>query len=174
MELEPTPQTGFMATESKPEPLTELPAVLRIIEGTLDLDTQEDSTAYVVAAGLKYYLSLEFARQQPALALLYDLEFHVTSMRPGSRHVTFKIWVRLKERVRIALDAIERDFKKSGVIACMGLALQIPGAINETGKLFDNLRAPTEQRLQQEVPQYSPSLTFTGNRVPNADDESPF
>src|SRR5580704_8647201 len=84
--------------------LTELPEILRVIEGTLDLETEEDRTAQAVLSGLKYYLFLEFARQQPALALLYDLDLKVTAMRRGSRHIDFKIFVRLKNRVVAALQ----------------------------------------------------------------------
>ena len=159
-----------MELKAIPTTLTELPDVLRVIEGTLNLDTQEDSTALSVLAGLKYYLSLEFARQQPALALLYDLDFQVTGVRPGSRHIDFKIWVRLKKRVRTALVAVGKEIKKAGVVACIATALAIPGAINETEKLLQRLPEPTQQRLQLDVPQCSPSLTFNEIRVPDERD----
>ena len=162
-----------MELKAIPTTLTELPDVLRVIEGTLNLDTQEDSTALSVLAGLKYYLSLEFARQQPALALLYDLDFQVTGVRPGSRHIDFKIWVRLKKRVRTALVAVGKEIKNAGVVACIATALPIPGAINETEKLLQRLPEPTQQRLHLDVPQCSPSLTFNEIRVPDERDVFP-
>src|SRR5205814_7049334 len=79
------PVKDFTAMELKaiPTTLTELPDVLRVIEGTLNLDTQEESTALSVLAGLRYYLSVEFAREQPGLDLLYCMELRVTGGRHG-------------------------------------------------------------------------------------------
>lgn len=148
----------------------ELPDILRVIEGTLDLDTEEDSTAHTVAAGLKYYLVLEFAKQQPALALLYDLDFQVMAVRRGSRHIDFKIWIRLKQRVQDALAAAGEEVRKAGVIACLAAALALPGAINETAKWFEHMPEPVQQRLQQDVPYCSPSVTFIEIRVPDQRD----
>jgi len=159
-----------MGTALPPTMPDALPDVLGVIEGTLDIDTHEDSAAFNVLAGLKYYLSLEFARQQPALALLYDLDFEVTKARSGSRHFDFKIWLRLKKRVRTALVAVQGEIRKAGAVACIAAALAIPPAINETIKLLESLREPAQQRLQQDVPHYSPSVTFTEIRVPDERD----
>ena len=49
----------------------------------------------------------------------------------------------------------------------------MPGAINEAEKLLQNLTEPTQQRLQMDVPQFSPSLTFNEIRVPDKRDIFP-
>src|SRR5437867_1941051 len=114
------------------EPLQDLPDIFAVVEGTLSVATDDDFVGLTALRGFEYLLSCEFARQQPALSLLYDLELVLTSARSGSRHYHFKLLVKLKKRVKAELH-------KAGAIAIISLALGIPSATLSTFQLIDYL-----------------------------------
>jgi hypothetical protein len=130
------------------KPIQNLPEILAVIKGTLAVATDDDFVGLTTARGFEYLLAREFARQQPALSLLYDLEFEITGPSFGSRHYHFNIFVKLKKRVKAEL-------RKAGAIAIIGLALSIPGATLTAIQLYDRLIPPVEIQLNSDMP-YAP------------------
>ena len=88
-------------------------------------------------------------------------------------HVKKKLLEEIKALEHELTHELPKEIKKAGVVACIATALAIPGAINETEKLLQRLPEPTQQRLQLDVPQCSPSLTFNEIRVPDERDVFP-
>lgn len=127
------------------EPLEDLPEILAVVEGRLSVATDDDFVGLTAARGFEYLLSREFARQQPALSLLYDLEFVLTGPRLGSRHYDFKILFKLKKRVKGAV-------RKAGAITMITLALSIPSATLSTFQLIDYLFPPVQIQLNSDMP----------------------
>jgi hypothetical protein len=93
------------------------PEVLKIIEGVVVVDTDDRGLAAVAYNGFVYRLSLEFARQQPGLALLYDIEIELIGIESGSIRHLFRAVFRLKQRVAA-------EVKKAGTVATLGVILR--------------------------------------------------
>jgi|SRR5579859_2061981 hypothetical protein len=137
-----------------------LSEILQVIEGVLVVETTDLATAYVAFRGAQYLLALEFARRQPALALLYDLDVELIRIERGSFRFVFKILVKAKKRVAAEL-------KKAGVVATLSMALALPGAINEGDKIFHELFPPVQAQLQKDIPYSSPTFEIRVIRAPD-------
>ena len=135
-------------------PLEELPDILAIMEGSLVIETDDDNTAGTAIQGLRYLLAIEFARQQPALALLYDLDLQVLGIRRGSREVDFKIWARIKRRVRAAV-------RKAGAVAVLSVVLGIPAVIVSTAAVWHGLFPPVQEQLCRGMPSTQITINVT-------------
>lgn len=138
----------------------ELAEILQVIEGVLVVETTDLAAAYVAFHGAQYLLALEFARRQPALALLYDLDVQLMGIERGSFRFEFKVLVKAKRR-------IAAELKKAGVVATLTMALALPGAINEGDKLFHELFPPVQAQLQQDIPYVSPTFEIRDVRAPD-------
>jgi hypothetical protein len=121
------------------------PEVLKVIEGVVVVDTEDRGLAAVAYNGFVYRLSLEFARQQPGLVLLYDIEVELLGIEEGSIRQLFRAVFRLKQRVA-------EEVKKAGAVATLGLILAIPPGIIESEHLFEQLFPPVRAQLQTEMP----------------------
>lgn len=139
--------------------LTALPEVLHTIEGTVAVPTEDDALATVALDGLRYLSAVGFARAQPALALLYELQIVHIETRPGSRLIDFKIYVRLRERVRGEID-------RAGAVALIGVVLALPGAISASTTLWSQIFPRVEQQMQNDLPQCPPTITFIVHPAP--------
>jgi hypothetical protein len=144
----------------------ELPEILQVIEGTLVVDTNDLATAEVALKGFQYLLALEFARQQPALALLYNLDIQVMEPEYGTIHFPFKIRINLKERVAAEF----KKLKKIEVIAIFSAMLMIPTAIKDSEEIYRNFFKSTETRLLQDLPSCSPRIENMVIRVADSTD----
>ncbi len=154
-----------MATEMmKDTPVAaELPEILRIVAGELVVETDDPATARIAFAGFRYRLALEFARQQPALALLYEIEIEAGAMERGSIHIPFRIWIRLKRHVAAEL-------KKAGAVAVIAAALALPGAIKDVREIYHDLFTTTQTQLQHDLPACKPVIAITEIRLADASD----
>lgn len=75
-----------------------LEEIFAVIESDVWIDTEDQSKAKMIVDGFRYLLQLEFQKQQPILASLYELEFVNPSLeRGGSFHYTDRIIAKLKE-----------------------------------------------------------------------------
>jgi hypothetical protein len=144
----------------------ELPQILAVIEGTLTVSTDDDNVGITVLRGFRYLLACEFARQQPALSLLYELDLQVLDVRRGSREYDWKILVKLKKRV-IA------EVKKAGAIAVITAALGIPSAIVSGFELWEHLFPPVQIRLNSDMPQVPTTILVKGARQADSRDVPP-
>lgn len=133
--------------------LEQLPELLLTIDGTLVVPTDDDTLANVAFDGMRYRTALEFSRRQPTLALLYELDFERLGTRCGSRLIDFRVFVRLRDRVRAELD-------KAGAIAVLGVVLALPGALNDGVTLWAQLFPAVEAQLQHDLPQAPPRIDF--------------
>jgi hypothetical protein len=138
----------------------ELPDILGVIEGTLVVNTNDRVIAGIAYTGFRYLLALEFARQQPALALLYDFDIKTMPAKRGSIRIPFKIWVKLKRHVAA-------EVKKAGVAAIIIGVLNLPGAINESEKLFHEFFPPIQSQLHHDLRSCSPVIEITDIRLPD-------
>ena len=148
------------------EPLEDLPEILAVVEGTLAVATVDDFVGLTAARGFEYLLSREFARQQPALALLYDLEFALTGPELGSRRYGFKILFKLKKRVKA-------EVRKAGAVAIITLALGIPSATLSTFQLIDYLFPPVQTQLNSALPDAPVTIELREVRQPDSRDVFP-
>ncbi len=128
-----------------------LPTVLQTIDGTLTVPTEDDELAIIAYDGFRYLTALGFVRGQPALALLYDLDIVHLGTRPGSRLIEFRIYVRLKERVRTEID-------HTGAVELIASALALPAAIEVSAEQWGQLFPQVQQQMQNELPQCPPSI----------------
>jgi len=122
------------------------PDILAVIEGMLTVATDDDKVGRTALHGFQYLLSREFVRQQPALSMLYELDFVLLGVRSGSRIYDFKILVTLKQRVK-------SEIKKAGSVAVVSLVLGIPGAILSSFQVYDHLFPPIQNQLNSDMPQ---------------------
>lgn len=127
------------------ETLQEFPDILVVIEGTLNVATDDDAVGRTALSGFQYLLSCEFARQQPALSMLYEIEFVILGVRTGSRNYDFKILVKLKRR-------IGSEIKKAGAVAIISLVLSIPSAVLSSYQLYDQIFQPIQTQLNMDMP----------------------
>ena len=135
-------------------PLEELPDILAVMEGSLVIETDDDGAVRTAIQGLRYLLAIEFARQQPALALLYDLDLQELGIRRGSREVDFKIWARIKRRVRAAV-------RKAGAVAVLSVVLGIPAVIVSTAAVWHGLFPPVQEQLCRGMPSTQININVT-------------
>lgn len=82
--------------------------LLAIIDLELTVDTNDDYVGETVALGYQYALKVEFARQCPDLALLYELRTEISGRRPGSKIYDLKVAPVLKKQFRY----LERDIEQ--------------------------------------------------------------
>lgn len=129
-----------------------LPPVLRVMTGTLVTHTDDTAVASAICAGFHYLLLREFSRQQPALSLLYDVEVTFGPSEPGSIRTPFEILIKIKDRVAKAIA-------KMTAAEMIMIALAIPPAFNEGGKIYGEVVRAAATTLQQEMPQYKPEFT---------------
>jgi hypothetical protein len=141
-------------------PVSNLPDILFVMDGWLNVDTDDDPIAQTALSGFEYLLALEFARQHPQFALLYYLEFQVLEVRTGSREFHVKVWARLRKRVKT-------EIKKAGVITVLTAALAIPSAISDSVDAWQKLTRPVETQLCQQMP----STQITVNVIARAPTE---
>jgi hypothetical protein len=144
----------------------ELPEILQVIEGTLVVDTNDLATASIALKGFQYLLALEFARQLPALALLYDLDIQVFEPERGSIRFPFKIWINLKRHVAAELEKL----KKAGMIATIAAVLSISTAIKDGVEVYHNLFPPIQNQLLQHLPSYKPIIEIADIRAADSRD----
>lgn len=137
------------------------PEVLKVIEGVVIVDTEDRGLAAVAYNGFVYRLALEFARQQPGLTLLYDVEIELLGVEEGSVRHIFKVVFRLKKRVA-------EELKKAGAVATLGVILAVPPAIHETENLFEQLFPPVHTQVQHDMP--SCRINIEINNIRAADD----
>jgi hypothetical protein len=152
-----------MVSVKEESPTSALTETLRVIEGVLAVDTDDWSTASVAAAGFRYLLTLEFSRQQPALALLYELDFQILKVERGSYRFLFKLWVKLKKRVATEL-------KKADAVAIITAALAIPPAVTESIHIYERLFPPVQAQLQRDLPHCSLVIEVSDIRAPDGRD----
>ncbi|HYA28673.1 MAG TPA: hypothetical protein VEI95_07615 [Acidobacteriota bacterium] len=138
--------------------VTDFPDILCVIEGTLVVPTEDATTGSMAWHGLKYLLPLEFARQHPALALLYELDIQFLQQRTGSRLFDFKALVKLKNRVKA-------EIRKAGLVATLGVILAIPPTIDATIHTLEHIVKATEVRLQVDLPQSPPTIELKDIRI---------
>lgn len=137
-----------------------LAPILAVIEAELHVPGDDWGDAVVAAGGVRYLLAREFRRQQPALALLYDLEFVPLGVRRGSVIFDWKILVRMKRRAASALA-------EPATAVVLASALALPGAINESITLWERLFPPVQQQLEADLPHAPPVLTVIVIRAPD-------
>lgn len=137
----------------------EFPDVLGVIEGTLDVDTDDDQVGQNIWIGFTYLLRAEFLRQQPSLALLYEMEIQLLAVRPGSRKYDFKIWVRLK-----------RAIKKWGGAAGLSAALAIAPAADATIHVWEHFFPPVQTQLHACEPSKPVVIVIKDIRQPDGRD----
>jgi len=139
----------------------EFPDILATISGTLEVGTDDDDVGNTVFSGFGYLLSCEFARQQPALALLYQLELvQVGPPRHGCRTYDFEITLKIRGRVK---DAV----KKAGVavaITAITIALGIPASIWAGIQIYDRLIPPVQVLINKDMPHAPSIITINGIR----------
>ncbi|MDX9837381.1 MAG: hypothetical protein RBT39_07450 [Azoarcus sp.] len=136
-----------------------LPSVLQTIDGTLTMPTDDDEFAIIAFGGFRYLIALGFMRCQPALALLYDLDIVHLGTRDGSRLTDFRIYVRLKERVRAGID-------HTAAVKMIASALALPAAIAASAEQWSLLFPQVQQQMQNELPQCPPSIRFILHPAP--------
>jgi hypothetical protein len=144
----------------------ELPDLLVVIEGTLFVDTNDDFLAQTAYRGFQYLLTREFMRQQPALSLLYDLDFSIIKIRTGSRYFDFKIIVKLKRRIR-------NTYKKASAAEIAGLIMGTPAAIVGGYELHDRMFPPVQQCLKEDLPQVEIRIEGIAFRAADGRDTPP-
>ena len=136
-----------MATEGQIDPSAQkrsapmsLPDTAAEITVTLSVATEDDATGQMVLNGFQYLLALEFARQQPALSLLYELNFKVTATYAGSQNFDIEILVKLRKRVTA-------EISKAGAVGILFHTLAIPIAIHDSIVLWERLFPPVKVEL---------------------------
>ena len=139
----------------------EFPEIFAVVEGTLTVSTTDDFVGLKALRGFEYLLSREFARQQPALSLLYDLEFSVLGSRRGSRRYDFKIVVKLKTRLK-------SELRKAGAVGLVSLVLGLPGAVLSTFQLVDYLFPPVQTQLNSDMPNAPATIELREVRPPDS------
>ena len=94
-----------------------LKSILGVIEVNVWIDTNDRSKARLIVDGFRYLMQVEFQRQQPLLALFYELEFANPSLKPGgSFYYKDKIIFKLKaegEQLKNQLDQVRKELKES-------------------------------------------------------------
>ncbi|WP_418647857.1 hypothetical protein ACNQFN_02635 [Thauera butanivorans] len=140
-----------------------LEKILAVIEVSLHVPSEDFSDAQVAARGFQYLLAREFKRQQPALALLYDLEFVGTGLRRGSYIFDWKVLVKAKQRVASALADPATAVMLTAVLA-------LPGAIENSIGLWERLFPPVQQHLMDDFPHAPPVVTIVVIRKPDGRD----
>lgn len=143
--------------------LAQIKPILVVIHGLLTVPTYEKLEAQTIFSGFKYLLAREFRRQQPALALLYDLDFSLVAVRRGSYIFEWKILVKLKDRVFPVIS-------EPGSAVLIAAVLSLPGAINESIELWHNLMPPVQTQLQCDVPHSPPVIVIVEIRPPDDSD----
>jgi hypothetical protein len=136
-----------------------LPKIFGVVEGNLVVSTDDEFVGHTALLGLKYLLALEFARQQPALSLLYDLEFAADGPYSGSQRYEFKVLVRLKKRLR-------SEMRKAGPIGVIALVLGLPGCVHETLEVIDRLFPSVQTGLSAGMPSVNIRIEIQETRVP--------
>lgn len=155
-----------MTMPSPPPPKTELaalPDVLQTIDGTLVVPTSDDALAHVALDGFRYLSALEFARRQPALALLYELDIEHLGTRTGSRLIDFRIFVGLRHHLRTEID-------KPGAVAPIAEVLALPDAISASLAQWTPLFSAVQAQLQHDLPQCPPTIGFVVHPAPERPD----
>lgn len=137
----------------------EVKPVLIVVEGELIIPTHEPRDAQIAWQGFQYLLQREFLRQQPALALLYDLDISLVEVRRGSHILKWKMVVKLKNRISSVIST-------PGAALIITTALSLPGAINESIDLWKKLTLPVEQQLQNDLPHVPPTVLIIQIRPP--------
>lgn len=161
-----------MATEPEPDALQvevaapDLPDIAVVIEGTLTVATEDDAAALVALRGMSYLVNVEFARQQPALALLYECELVLLGTRRGSRKFDFKILVKLRKRAKA-------EMKKAGAVAVISAVLGLPGTVLSGLQLYEHLFPPVEVRLNVDLPQTPTTIEIREFRQADAREVPP-
>lgn len=140
--------------------ITELPAKLFVVEGTLSVGTNDDSLALTAFRGLEYLVAREFMRQQPGLSLLYDLEFFVIKVRRGSKNFDFKIVAKLKRRIK-------NIYKKVTTAEIATVIMGTPAAIVGAYELHEKLFPPVEHCLRADLPHVQIEITNIVIRAPD-------
>ena len=146
--------------------LVELPVMLVVVEGTLTVGTDDDMLAMTLVRGMGYLLAREFMRQQPGLALLYDLEVVLLGTRRGSLNFDFKVVARLKKRIRSA-------YKNATAAQIAGVIMASPAAALAAHDVYLRLFPPVEQCLRSDMPQIEIHLHQITVRPPDARDSAP-
>jgi len=157
-----------VATEHLPVNVetADLREILWVIEGAVVVPTDDRAEASVAFWGFRYLLALEFARQFPALALLYDIDVQLLSVEQGSTRFNFKALIKLKNRVKA-------EIKKAGVIATISVVLALPGAIGDTIDLKEKLFPPTQTELQSNQPHCPPTIEIYDVRTADGRETPP-
>jgi hypothetical protein len=158
-------RTREKAVVAEPE-FQDLPQITVVIEGTLTIAADDSSLAGVAFRGMAYLLAREFMRQQPGLALLYDLDVVLLKARRGSWHFDFKIIVRLKQRIRKA-------YKKATAAEIATVIMAAPATLLASHDIYLRLFPPVEQCLKSDLPQISISIGNLTIRQPDGRDVPP-
>jgi hypothetical protein len=150
---------------AEPTP-TEIPAKLFVITATLSVGTVDEGLAGTAFCGLKYLLAREFMRQQPGLALFYDLEFSILHVRHGSWHFDFKVVAKLKRHIK-------NVYKKASAVEIAGVILGTPAAIVSGYELYEKLIPPVQQCMRSDLPQVQINIINIEFRPPDEREKLP-
>jgi len=148
---------------------SELPDTLAVIELELVVPTDDPYIAAMSRAGFSYFFMRELAREQPAVALLYDVEFHPLPPTRGCFHFEIKIKIKLKKQWK--------DIKQKGMtlalLAAITAALAFPGHIEKAAEAINKVLDHVQILLRNDQLQYPPTLIVKDIREPSSKDIFP-
>jgi hypothetical protein len=150
---------------------TALPEYLVVFNVTLTVPSDDIYKANYAALGFRYLFLREFAKQEPVLSLLYDVDIQLLNQRTGSTIFDFEIKITLKidlDKVLKTLHAVKDTLL---IITTLSAMLSMPPNLIDASRRIEKCRAPVEEQLQIDQPSAPSTLHFADfkNRPVNKD-----
>lgn len=155
-----------MPTKHEVKRKFDLPDTLAVLEVELEVPTDDTNRASMSMHGFYYFIERELERVQPAVALLYDLQFHPMSVTQGSFHFEIKIEIKLKEQWK----DIKKKVKGLVVLSTITAALALPGNIEKAAKDINIVLDKVQILLRNDQPQCPPTIHVKDIREPSKRD----